>query len=402
MDKNPKLQLHLALDLNRATRANDSSVSLLLPLLKSHPSQIKVTLYRPPSIIASTLVPARFNEGFGTWHPKIYAVDDDVLFSGANLNSSYFTTRQDRYILIRNAPTLVDWCQSFLRAVEGISYTLALKAGIDSGRHDIIRPGYHLRWNGGKTSPFATRFKAKEALLQLSQGKEPEKIVAEPGHVTLTPLIQAGLFGVRQEEQFLKRLLSSVCGSKSIRPAVHLTTGYFNLHAPYRRALLSNHNATFDLLVASPKANGFFGSKGLSGRIPEAYTLLERSFMSAIQGAGRADEVRLLEWRKPEWTYHAKGIWVSPANDQLPTMTLFGSTNLSKRSADRDLELSFAMSIPDANKEDADVLHLRRKLSEEVKGLWQFGQAWNGAQKDGERRVRRGTGILGWLVGGML
>uniref|UniRef100_A0A0W0FSC7 CDP-diacylglycerol--glycerol-3-phosphate 3-phosphatidyltransferase n=1 Tax=Moniliophthora roreri TaxID=221103 RepID=A0A0W0FSC7_MONRR len=47
------------------------------------------------------VVPPRFNEGWGTWHAKIYGADDDVMISGANLNKSYFTNRQDRYLRSR-------------------------------------------------------------------------------------------------------------------------------------------------------------------------------------------------------------------------------------------------------------------------------------------------------------
>jgi CDP-diacylglycerol--glycerol-3-phosphate 3-phosphatidyltransferase len=64
------------------------------------------------------------------------------------------------------------------------------------------------------------------------------------------------------------------------------------------------------------QANGFFGSKGISGRIPEGYTLYEQRFISAVLKAGRlwsgsspkaGQGVLLNEWEKPGWTYHAKG-----------------------------------------------------------------------------------------------
>lgn len=64
------------------------------------------------------------------------------------------------------------------------------------------------------------------------------------------------------------------------------------------------------------QANGFYGSKGISGRIPEAYTLFERRFMSAVRAAQKewAHEssevitgVQLHEWEREGWTYHAKG-----------------------------------------------------------------------------------------------
>jgi hypothetical protein len=31
------------------------------------------------------LVPPRFNEGWGTWHAKIYGADDDLIISGCAL-----------------------------------------------------------------------------------------------------------------------------------------------------------------------------------------------------------------------------------------------------------------------------------------------------------------------------
>jgi hypothetical protein len=65
-----------------------------------------------------------------------------------------------------------------------------------------------------------------------------------------------------------------------------------------------------------PQANGFFGSSGISGRIPEGYTYFEKGFMRAVRKAGRLwgeiasgnfKGVQLSEWKKSDWTYHAKG-----------------------------------------------------------------------------------------------
>lgn len=60
------------------------------------------------------------------------------------------------------------------------------------------------------------------------------------------------------------------------------------------------------------QANGFYGSPGLSGLIPEGYTLLEQRFMRAVRAAGRLshqhdDSITLSEWERQGWTYHAKG-----------------------------------------------------------------------------------------------
>lgn len=100
--------------------------------------------------------------------------------------------------------------------------------------------------------------------------------------------------------------------------------------------------------------------------------------------------IRLSEWARPGWTYHAKGVWVRPAADEDPVFTLVGSTNLSARSVERDTELSFALLT--------GVPAVRAKMAEEVSGLWQHAEPWKGAQ----RKVRLGTKVLVALVGNML
>lgn len=42
----------------------------------------------------------------GVHHIKLYVFDNDVLVTGANLSHSYFTYRQDRYLMIRGSQEL--------------------------------------------------------------------------------------------------------------------------------------------------------------------------------------------------------------------------------------------------------------------------------------------------------
>lgn len=100
--------------------------------------------------------------------------------------------------------------------------------------------------------------------------------------------------------------------------------------------------------------------------------------------------IELSEWTRPGWTYHAKGVWLRPSADTDPAFTLVGSTNLSARSAELDVELSFALLT------DAPVL--RAHLSEEVRALWAHARPWEGAN----RKVRLGTKALVAMVGNML
>ena len=81
----PSLRVHMVLDLNRCTRPESMSTArLLLPLIEEHPDRVRISLFRSPSLkgIMAKVVPPRFNEGWGTWHPKIYGADDEVLISG--------------------------------------------------------------------------------------------------------------------------------------------------------------------------------------------------------------------------------------------------------------------------------------------------------------------------------
>jgi CDP-diacylglycerol--glycerol-3-phosphate 3-phosphatidyltransferase len=145
--------------------------------------------------------------------------------------------------------------------------------------------------------------------------------------VTLFPLIQAGQFNIRDEETTLKMLFEHLdAQSKGARPLLDLTSGYFGLYKEYRNLILRSSNVDCRIVAASPKvrsvpqiacfflifiyllqANGFYGSRGISGRIPEGYTLLEQRFMSAVTRAGRQPSVQLNEWEREGWTYHAKG-----------------------------------------------------------------------------------------------
>lgn len=79
------LQLHIVLDLNRSTRpGSPSTATALLPLLRAFPDRVRVSLFRSSSLrgIMAKIVPPRFNEGWGTWHAKIYGADDELIISG--------------------------------------------------------------------------------------------------------------------------------------------------------------------------------------------------------------------------------------------------------------------------------------------------------------------------------
>ncbi|KAI0780539.1 hypothetical protein BD413DRAFT_463267 [Trametes elegans] len=418
--ENPSLHVYLHLDLNRSTRPGpDSTARILLPLLRKHPDRVHVYLFRSPKLkgIMARIVPPRFNEGWGTWHPKVYGADDSLVISGANLNTSYFTNRQDRYLQFTEQRHMADYCFGFLQAASTFSYSLLPSSAPSED--------YVLHWPDATTHPHRIEAKAQQALTTFQSAQRrsfPAPFVrateqgstdqANTDHdVFIFPIIQAGQFDIREEERALGLLFCELSAQQIPRlpsasdyngPLVDLTSGYFALYKPYQRAMIDSRLAC-RILAASPKANGFYGSKGFSGRIPEAYTLFERRFMNAVRAARKewpqdAPEaisgLQLNEWERTGWTYHAKGIWVRPTPSSTPVLTLFGSTNLNSRSANLDTELSFVLATTSPT--------LRKRLAEEVEGLRANAHAWRGEQNSEERRVRMGTRALVGVVGGML
>ncbi|KAG9122256.1 CDP-diacylglycerol--glycerol-3-phosphate 3-phosphatidyltransferase [Ceratobasidium sp. 392] len=308
--KNGELELVIQVDALRSTRPSKTQTSpahLLLPLIDAYPDRVKVYLFRSPKLngLLRHFVPRRFDEGWGTWHSKVYLVDNEVLLSGANLSTSYFTNRQDRYVHITSAPPFTSYLVELLRVFSGYSYLL--RATPDTSL------GYNLDWIRQDSSVFGFARLVKDEVTRLQASMRDRTssahLVASP---TIIPMVQSGVFSIREEEKCLNTVFDLFESRDSLRNTlVDLTSGYFALYGPYQDRILAS-GANYRVVAASPEANGFLGSKGLSGRIPAGYTLLERRFWNRVLAAQRQWEgnggIELSEWRRPGWTYHAKGL----------------------------------------------------------------------------------------------
>ncbi len=181
----------------------------------------------------------------------------------------------------------------------------------------------------------------------------------------------------------------------------------------FRRLLLATRPHTGTVLTAHPHANGFYGSPGVSGMLPAAYTHLAKSFLRRVRHDGLDNAITLREWKhgmvgEPGgWTYHAKGLWVSlPApphkesgledaqQQQQPCLTVVGSSNYTKRSYELDLEANVVIATTDEG--------LRRRLGEEVRWLGAHaGRVDESEFEKPERRVSVGVRLSMWLVRGL-
>ncbi|KAI7894006.1 uncharacterized protein EV154DRAFT_499890 [Mucor mucedo] len=359
LERTPTLQVHVLIDCLRGTRASkgQSSATLLLPLIKDFPNQMKVSMYHTPDLtgLLKKTLPARFNESIGLMHLKVYGFDNKVMLSGANLSTDYFTNRQDRYILFDKQPELSSYYHNLLKLISNCSYQLT------SGKET-----YNLTMRKEMADPVkeSKRYKRQvHAYLQEFIRTQPSLKCEEEHDTAVLPVIQMGPFGIRQDEKFTLELLTIAHAQRNW--TIDLTSGYFNFTDKYKSFILKTR-AKFQFLTASPEANGFFNSKGVSRFLPPAYTYIERKFYRQVKKIGRSHDISIEEYKRPGWTYHAKGLWVK-FNDDLPYLTMIGSPNFGQRSSERDLEAQAVVmtenkALRNALHKEVDMLHKYSEL----------------------------------------
>ncbi|KAF9581868.1 CDP-diacylglycerol--glycerol-3-phosphate 3-phosphatidyltransferase [Lunasporangiospora selenospora] len=268
--------------------------------------------------------------------------------SGANMSNDYFTNRQDRYIVFNNKD-ITDYYRDLVSTVSGFSYTLqdkgdAFDLSVGSGVPDPVHQSNQFKVHAAKAM--------RGFLEKWSSTQQSPKDATHD--TTLYPLIQMGPFGLRQDEQVTLSVLERVLHSPQQRsPAkLFITSGYFNFEKRYSQTIVN---------TATADANGFFNSAGISKYLPPAYTHIEQRFFNDAKRAGNAERIKIEEYQRKGWTYHAKGLWVYPPDSNLPVLTTIGSPNFGYRSIVRDLEAQLFLVTSNTQ--------LRQNLHEELHNL---------------------------------
>ena len=181
----------------------------------------------------------------------------------------------------------------------------------------------------------------------------------------VVPLIQMGMFNINNDRDFNVFLYSHL----PLQSKLYLATSYFNMTEEYAKELIEHKRSDtkISLLTASPQANGFYGSKGISQYVPAGYTANEKEFVhQAEQKFGNDGQIQMFEYERSQWTYHAKGLWVYDRDrEHTPVLTCIGSPNFGARSIQRDLEAQLAILTDNAE--------LRLKFHHERRRLFQYG-----------------------------
>lgn len=163
----------------------------------------------------------------------------------------------------------------FLRTVSTFSFKLLPSSPQTAlNPYSVSREDYILQWSDSKTHPHQIHKEVQRALATFQQsylrsltaptgkddnhhtplGQDPES------HVTVFPMIQAGQFGIREEENVLELLLGNLdCYGKTSarRPLLDLTSGYFGLYRLYRDAILKSSSLDTRIVCSAPKVLPF-------------------------------------------------------------------------------------------------------------------------------------------------
>ncbi|XP_035814049.1 CDP-diacylglycerol--glycerol-3-phosphate 3-phosphatidyltransferase, mitochondrial isoform X2 [Amphiprion ocellaris] len=308
--RSPDLKVSVLLDYTRGSRGQVNSRTMLLPLLQRFTSQMRVSLYHTPDLrgLLRLLVPQRFNETIGVQHIKVYLFDDSIIISGANLSDSYFTNRQDRYVLLENCREVADFFSELVEAVGDVSLQLQPDDSV-SMLEGMVHPYKGNRQDFSASArerimEVVNTAHVRQRLLSRSEDSEDEGLSNGEEDTWVFPLVQMKPLGIQVDEQVTQRLLTDA-GPDS---TVFLTSGYFNLTRAYM-SLILGAGASYRILTASPEVNGFFGAKGVAGAIPAAYIHIARQFYNQVCRLGQQERVHLHEYHRPQWTFHAKGGW---------------------------------------------------------------------------------------------
>lgn len=204
---------------------------------------VRVALYHTPKLSQAlkTLLPARAQEIVGVCHLKAFIFDDNVIMTGANMSTSYFTVRQDRYLCFPDCKDLASHFCSLINTVALYSYTLD--------------PTGQLQPRSAHLDPVAeSEFFCAELSDSVKDLTSPlvSADTVEGVDTWVFPTVQMGPLGIRQDEEAMLWLLKQLPRGADM----HLSSPYFNLTPAYEDAILeAAREKSVHILTASPKVS---------------------------------------------------------------------------------------------------------------------------------------------------
>jgi CDP-diacylglycerol---glycerol-3-phosphate 3-phosphatidyltransferase len=290
------------------------------------------------------VLPNPYNEACGVFHIKAYVIDNQLILSGANLSEEYFTDRHDRYIWLHNTE-LVDFYTTFLRILCQ-----------HSERYHSTHK--HIDDDHRATSREEFLQSLLEEFTEEDSDQDKDMVLESDVIALAVPTFQAppGYF-LKTSEHKIPSDVRSIHGiirslsDDTSNAIVRVASAYLNPTHAMQKAW---ENVTVHMMTAGRVSHGFkpketAGSKGKSW-IPTVFDTVARQ---AIR-----NKCHLWFYQRDNWTFHAKGLWLSLApsfesltqpmmssDEQLLAVT-HGSGNFGWRSEYRDMESNLVLIFP--------------------------------------------------------
>jgi CDP-diacylglycerol--glycerol-3-phosphate 3-phosphatidyltransferase len=321
--------------------------------------------------------------------------------SRANLSTDYFTNRQDRYHVFSSK----EITQYFLEIHNTISRLSFL---VTPSQQDPA--GYTLEWPTQNLAPSPLEDPSKYTTLSTSilnhiilpsststSTSSPQPPTKNTTIYLLSQFTQLLHPDTSTELPLITSLLSTLSLPIHATSSWTFTAGYFNPDPTLQTLLLNSSSENNIVITASPQANGFYNSPGISGLLPAAYTLLSRRFLERAHKSSSETKITLKEYTRGVvntpggWTYHAKGLWISLNSETAPSISIVGSSNYTKRSYGLDLEVGACIVTSDEG--------LKGRLREERDGLQECAREVGLDEfVKTERRVGLRVRVAMWIV----
>ncbi len=300
--------LYLGHDLNKGTVMVDGQRARRSPLKHNNTWYYNTNNYRK-------LLPFHLGELGELYHCKVYIFDNSVVLSGANLSHDYYTNRQDRYYIVNN--------HHFADTMDNM---MALMRETNLFNENII--------SVNKINKKVVEDLERQQIFQLKKLKSA--LGNKVSGTQIIPILNWPRVGLAFNIiQFLQNYYHD--------SQFTISTAYFNPDSSLA-AMIQNQAK---VIVPSIQCHGFYGGKGLKKHVPMLYQHL-------------VNQHQVYTYNRPNYTFHAKGIWIEDGNHLL---TVIGSNNYGARST-KDVELDFILYTDDKD--------MKLIIKEELNQLLQF------------------------------
>ena len=313
-------------------------------------------LFSVLSPLHQMILPNPYNEVAGVFHIKCYIFDNEMVISGANLSEEYFTDRTDRYLWItgRSATS-----QQRIDDEDSTSPCLVqFYADLVEALCDYANPfpPKDVASNGAPRRSSSTELLERlQELLTVDEETVDDLECRSDLAAVAVPTIQApqlNLGDIPSDHQVIQALLQAASASD-----IRLASAYLNPTDDMLQALSRSNRV--HLLTAGHLSHGFKPKRNTSTTsmrtryVPGMFDTLARHSIPQENS-----KIHLWYYQRPDWTFHAKGLWMSsPAagdNHSLPEDSLLhavthGSGNYGYRSAMRDMESNLVLVLPEAS-----------------------------------------------------